>query len=411
MNSRTDNGGFDPGLSGLPPLALYVHLPWCVSKCPYCDFNSHQAPSKLPAREYVDALLADLELDLPLVWGRTVQSIFFGGGTPSLFSAKWIERLIEGFRARLRVSPQAECTLEANPGTTEYDSFSAYAEAGINRISLGVQSFNDSLLQRLGRIHGSAEIETAVESIQCAGFSNFNIDLMYALPGQSVVDALDDVRRALNCAPSHLSFYQLTIEPNTAFHASPPALPNDDAAWDMQEQCGELFMQSGFRQYEISAWAREGFRCRHNLNYWRYGDFLGIGAGAHSKITLPAEQSVRRRIRQRHPATWLKAMQTGQWLAEDRLIGEEERVFEFFLNQLRLYDGVRKEQFTPRTGVSWDRVSVRVEKAIESGLLTDRNGVLKPTPLGWRFTNDTQAIFLPSRSLSDLTDRSEGKPI
>ena len=331
-----------------------------------------------------------------MVWGRTVQSIFFGGGTPSLFSAKWIERLIRGFRARLRVSPHAECTLEANPGTTEYDSFSAYREVGVNRISLGVQSFNNRLLKRLGRIHGCTEIETAVEAIQRAGISNFNIDLMYALPGQSVADALDDVRQALNCSPSHLSFYQLTIEPNTAFHANPPKLPNDDAAWDMQEQCGELFTESGFRQYEISAWAREGFRCWHNLNYWQYGDFLGIGAGAHSKITLPAEQSVRRRVRQRHPGTWLKAMQTGQWLAEDRLIGEEERVFEFFLNQLRLYDGVRKEHFTMRTGVNWGRVSVRVEKAIESGLLTDGNGVLKPTALGWRFTNDIQAIFLPS---------------
>jgi len=396
MNSGADSGGFDPGPYGLPPLALYVHLPWCVRKCPYCDFNSHEAPSQLPAEEYVDALLADLELDLPLVWGRGVQSIFFGGGTPSLFSAKWIERLIEGFRARLRVNPQAEITLEANPGTTEHDSFSAYRDAGINRVSLGVQSFNNSLLQRLGRIHGCAEIEAAVESIQSAGISNFNIDLMYALPGQSVGDALDDVHRALNCAPSHLSFYQLTVEPNTAFHATPPELPDDDTAWDMQEQCGELFIESGFRQYEISAWAREGFRCRHNLNYWRYGDFLGIGAGAHSKLTLPAEQSVRRRVRQRHPGTWLKAMQTGGWLAEDRLIGEEERVFEFFLNQLRLYDGVRKEQFTPRTGASWNKVSVRVEKAIESGLLTDRNGVLEPTSLGWRFTNEIQAIFLPS---------------
>ena len=396
MNSGADSGGFDPGLHGLPPLALYVHLPWCVRKCPYCDFNSHEAPAQLPAEEYVDALLADLELDLPLVWGRSVQSIFFGGGTPSLFSARWIERLIEGFRTRLRVSPQAEVTLEANPGTTEHDSFSAYRDAGINRVSLGVQSFKDCSLKRLGRIHGSAEIETAVESIQSAGIDNFNIDLMYALPGQSVGDALDDVRLALNCAPSHLSFYQLTIEPNTAFHASPPELPDDDTAWDMQEKCGELFIESGFRQYEISAWAREGFRCRHNLNYWRYGDFLGIGAGAHSKLTLPAEQSVRRRARQRHPKTWLKAKQSGNWLAEDRLIGEEERVFEFFLNQLRLCDGVRKEQFTPRTGVAWDRVSVRVEKAIESGLLTDGNGVLRPTSLGWRFSNEIQAMFLPS---------------
>jgi oxygen-independent coproporphyrinogen-3 oxidase len=397
MNSGADHGGFDPGFNGLPPLALYVHLPWCVRKCPYCDFNSHEAPSKLPAEEYVDALMADLELDLPLVWGRGVQSIFFGGGTPSLFGAKWIERLIEGIRARLRVSPQAEITLEANPGTTEHDSFSAYRDAGINRVSLGVQSFNNRLLQQLGRIHGRAEIETAVMSIQSAGIRNFNIDLMYALPGQSVDDALGDVRRALNCAPSHLSFYQLTIEPNTAFHASPPDLPDDDTAWDMQEQCGELFIEAGFRQYEISAWAREGFRCRHNLNYWRYGDFLGIGAGAHSKLTLPAEQSVRRRVRQKHPETYLKARQSGNWLIEDRLIDEEERVFEFFLNQLRLYDGVRKEQFTLRTGVSWDRVTVRVEKAIESGLLTDSNGVLKPTSLGWRFSNETQAIFLPPR--------------
>ncbi len=389
------NSGTDSALDSLPPLALYVHLPWCVRKCPYCDFNSHQAPSELPAKDYVDALLADLELDLPLVWGRTVQSIFFGGGTPSLFSAKWIERLIAGFRARLRVSPQAECTLEANPGTTEHDSFSAYRDAGINRVSLGVQSFNDELLQRLGRIHGSAEIETAVESIHTAGISNFNIDLMYALPGQSTNEALDDIRRAIHCAPSHLSFYQLTIEPNTAFHASPPKLPDEDTAWDMQEQCGELLLESGFRQYEISAWARAGFRCRHNLNYWRYGDFLGIGAGAHSKLTLPAEQSVRRRVRHRHPDVWLKAMQSGEWLADDRLIGEEERVFEFFLNQLRLYDGVRKDQFTPRTGVGWNRISARLEKAIERGVLQDSCGMLKPTALGWRFSNEIQAMFLP----------------
>jgi len=397
MNSGVDSGGFDPGLYGLLPLTLYVHLPWCVRKCPYCDFNSHEAPSQLPAKEYVDALLADLELDLPLVWGRTVQSVFFGGGTPSLFSAKWIEYLLDGIRARLSVSPQAEITLEANPGTTEHDSFSAYRDAGINRFSLGAQSFNDSLLQRLGRIHGRAEIETAVESIQTAGISNFNIDLMYALPGQATGDALDDVRQALDCTPTHLSYYQLTVEPNTAFHANPPELPDDDTAWDMQEQCGQLLMEAGFRQYEISAWAREGFQCRHNLNYWRYGDFLGIGAGAHSKLTLPAEQSVRRRVRLRHPGSWLEAIQTGGGLAEDRLVGEEDRVFEFFLNQLRLYDGVRKAQFTPRTGLSWGRVSVRVEKAIESGLLTDNNGVLKPTSLGWRFSNEVQAIFLPPK--------------
>lgn len=397
MNAGTDSGGFDPGLHGLPPLGLYVHLPWCVSKCPYCDFNSHKAPTQLPAQEYVEALLTDLELDLPLVWGRTVHSIFIGGGTPSLFSARWIECLLDGIRARLRVSPRAEITLEANPGTTEHDSFSAYRDAGVNRVSLGVQSFDDKVLQRLGRIHGRAEVEAAVESIHSSGIRNFNIDLMYALPGQALGDALDDVRLALGCAPSHLSYYQLTVEPNTAFHANPPELPDDDAAWDMQEECGALFMAAGFGQYEISAWAQEGFRCRHNLNYWRYGDFLGIGAGAHSKLTLPAEQSVRRRVRQKHPATYLKAKQSGKWLVDDRLIGAEDRVFEFFLNQLRLSDGVRKDQFTPRTGVRWNTVSLRVEKAIERGLLTDDNGVLKPTSLGWRFINDTQAIFLPPK--------------
>jgi len=352
--------------------------------------------------EYVDALLADLERDLPLVWGRSVQSLFFGGGTPSLFSAQWIERLIEGFRARLHVSPQAEITLEVNPGTTEYDSFSAYRDAGINRVSLGVQSFRDSALKRLGRIHGCSEIETAVESIHAAGIGNYNIDLMYALPGQTLDDALNDVRRALECAPSHLSFYQLTIEPNTTFHANPPRLPDDDSAWEMQEQCGELLSKSGFMQYEISAWAREDFQCWHNLNYWCYGDFLGIGAGAHSKITLPAEQSVRRRIRQKHPGTYLKAKQSGNWLVEDRLIGEEERIFEFFLNQLRLKDGVCIKQFTPRTGASWDKVSARVDQAIKSGLLSEGNGVLKPTSLGWQFVNETQAIFLPNGTLIPL---------
>jgi putative oxygen-independent coproporphyrinogen III oxidase len=381
------------------PLALYVHLPWCVRKCPYCDFNSHQAPPQLPANEYAAALLADLELDLPLVWGRVVQSIFFGGGTPSLFDAEWISDLLDGFRARMRVSPQAEITLEANPGTTEHGSFSAYRDAGVNRVSLGAQSFKNASLQQLGRIHGCDEIEIAVESIRSAGIGNFNIDMMYGLPGQSLADAVDDVRRALDCGPSHLSHYQLTLEPNTAFYANPPELPDEELSWEMAEQCGTLLKQAGFGQYEISAWAREGSQCRHNLNYWRYGDFLGIGAGAHSKVTLPAEQSVRRRVRQKHPKTWLKAMQTGEWLIEDRLIDKEERVFEFFLNQLRLYDGVCKQQFAPRTGVSWSRVSERVEKAIRRGLLTDTEGVLKPTSLGWRFVNETQAIFLPSASL------------
>jgi putative oxygen-independent coproporphyrinogen III oxidase len=379
----------------LPPLSLYVHLPWCVRKCPYCDFNSHQVKGDLPGDEYVEALLKDLEQELPLVWGRIVHSIFFGGGTPSLFSARQIAALMSGFRSLLRVTPEAEITLEANPGTTEHDSFSAYREAGVNRISLGVQSFNDDRLSDIGRIHGRAEVERAVAAIHRSGIQNFNIDLMFALPGQTAGDALQDIRDAVACEPAHVSHYQLTIEPNTAFHASPPALPGEDAAWEMQQECAGELSRAGYRQYEISAWARPDFQCRHNLNYWRYGDFLGIGAGAHGKITLPSEQAVRRRVRQRHPRSWMQGVWEGKGIIEDRALDPAERVFEFFLNQLRLREGVLKEQLEPRTGIAWNEVSARVSEAIEKGLLMDENGVLAPTGLGWRFSNEIQAIFLP----------------
>jgi len=379
----------------LPPLSLYVHLPWCIRKCPYCDFNSHAVTQEIPGDDYVTALLSDLEKELPLVWGRPVHSIFFGGGTPSLFSAKQIESLISGFRSLLPVSPEAEVTLEANPGTIEHDSFSAYRDAGVNRISLGVQSFNDSRLKDIGRIHGRTEVENAVGAIHRSGIENFNIDLMFALPNQSAEEALQDVHDAIACEPAHISHYQLTIEPNTAFHANPPLLPDEDSAWEIQQGCGNLLSQAGFEQYEISAWSKPGFRCRHNLNYWRYGDFLGIGAGAHGKITLPSEQCARRRVRQRHPKTWMKAVWEGDSVAEDRKLEPAERVFEFFLNQLRLRDGVRKSQLEPRTGVAWSGVSDRVQEAVDKGLLRDENGVLSPTELGWRFGNEIQAIFLP----------------
>ena len=379
----------------LPPLSLYVHLPWCVRKCPYCDFNSHAVKGELPGDEYVQALLKDLELELPLVWGRTVHTVFFGGGTPSLFSAEQIAALMSGFRGLLRISPEAEVTLEANPGTTEHDSFTAYGDAGVNRISLGVQSFNDDHLSGIGRIHGRAEAELAVAAIHRSGIQNFNIDLMYALPGQSAGDALQDVHDAVACEPAHISHYQLTIEPNTAFHADPPAIPDEDSAWEMQQECGQVLSRAGYRQYEVSAWARPDLQCRHNLNYWRYGDFLGIGAGAHGKITLPAEQSVRRRIRQRHPRSWMKEVWEGKGIIEDRVLDPAERVFEFFLNQLRLRDGVLKDQLEPRAGVAWNEVATRVNGAIEKGLLRDENGVLSPTELGWRFTNEIQAVFLP----------------
>jgi len=386
------------GSIGLPPLALYVHLPWCVRKCPYCDFNSHAAPAEVPAQEYSAALLKDLESDLPDVWGRPVNSIFFGGGTPSLFNAAWFAALLREFRARLRLAPDVEITLEANPGTVERDSFTAYRDAGVNRVSLGVQSFNDNLLARIGRIHGRAEIDRSIDSLHRSGLSNFNIDLMYALPNQTLADAVSDMRLAIASGPSHVSHYQLTLEPNTAFHANPPALPDMDTAWEMQERCRQKLRGAGYKQYEISAWARAGQRCWHNLNYWQYGDFLGIGAGAHSKITLPSEGCVRRRVRQRHPKTYLQAAQSGQFLSEDYLIGKDERIFEFFLNQLRLSDGVRKEQFTPRTGVDWTDVAGRVDKAVNRGLLSDTGAVLKPTGLGWRFSNETQEIFLPAEA-------------
>jgi oxygen-independent coproporphyrinogen-3 oxidase len=369
-----------------------------VRKCPYCDFNSHAVNGNIPAEDYSSSLLADLELELPDVWGRPVHSIFFGGGTPSLFKATWFADLLREIRSRLRLVPDAEISLEVNPGTIERDSFASYRDAGVNRVSLGVQSFNEHSLQRIGRIHGRAEIDRSIDSLHRSGLSNFNIDLMYGLPGQKIPEAVSDIRLAIACGPGHVSHYQLTLEPNTAFHADPPSLPAPDIAWEMQERCGQKLKDAGFRQYEISAWAQKGLRCRHNLNYWQYGDFLGIGAGAHSKITLAAEGSVRRRVRHRHPKAYLQGGKNGEFLAEEYLLSKDERIFEFFLNQVRLYDGVSKEQFTARTGLDWKHVAARVELAVDRGLLTDRGNVLKPTGLGWRFSNETQQIFLPAES-------------
>ena len=379
----------------LPPLSLYIHLPWCLRKCPYCDFNSHELKGSFPADEYIEALLRDLELDLPLVWGRPVSSVFFGGGTPSLFGAAHFERLLSGCRARLPFNPGLEITLEANPGALERDRFAAYRDSGINRVSLGVQSFSDTALSSIGRIHGRAEVMQAVESLHAAGIENFNLDLMYALPGQQPAEAAEDIREAIACAPAHVSHYQLTLEPNTAFYAAPPALPDEELAWEMQEACGALLARSGFEQYEVSAWAQAGRECAHNLNYWRYGDYLGIGAGAHGKITLPAERAVKRRIRVRHPESWMQAIARGGGLAEDRLVPDEERSFEFFLNQLRLRRGVQKSQFEARTGLDWAMVSKRVDELLSKGLAVEEKGWLVPTELGWRFSNESQAIFLP----------------
>ncbi len=378
-----------------PPLSVYVHMPWCVRKCPYCDFNSHVAPARLPAEDYVQALIADLEQDLPLVWGRPVGSVYFGGGTPSLFSASHIATFLSALRARLDLRPDVEITLEANPGTVEHDSFAAYAQAGVNRVSLGVQSFSDKLLKQIGRIHGSAEIDQALQSLSVAGISNFNIDLMYALPGQSLAQSRRDVERAVAAGPAHISYYQLTIEPNTAFAVQTPALPVDDLAWDMQQAGIDALATAGYGQYEISAFALAGLQSRHNVNYWRYGDFLAVGAGAHGKITSPSEGAVLRYAKHRQPKRYLQGSCSGDWLAEKRRVTVDERVFEFFLNQLRLKQGVHIDDFSPRTGLSWKVVEERVQMAINSGLLEAVQKRLKPTSLGWRFVNDVQQIFLP----------------
>jgi len=378
-----------------PPLSLYVHMPWCVRKCPYCDFNSHALKDGLPAEQYIDALVADLEQELPLVWGRTVQSIYFGGGTPSLFSARDIETFLSAARALLDLKPDAEITLEANPGTIERDSFSAYAEAGVNRVSLGVQSFDDRLLKAIGRIHGRREIEQSLASLLVSGISNFNIDLMFALPGQGFEQSRSDVELAVDAGPAHISFYQLTIEPNTAFAQHPPRLPDDDAAWEIQQRGVELLEENGYRQYEISAFAQKDMACRHNMNYWRYGDFMAVGAGAHGKITLPADGRVQRYAKHRHPKRYLQGLETGDWRAETRVLQDDELVFEFFLNQLRLKQGVMVNDFSPRTGLPWRVAESRLQIAIDKGLLEAGNGCIRPTPLGWRLVNDIQQLFLP----------------
>ncbi|TVS12447.1 MAG: oxygen-independent coproporphyrinogen III oxidase-like protein [Wenzhouxiangella sp.] len=377
------------------PLSLYIHFPWCVAKCPYCDFNSHALSGPLPEEAYIDALLADLELELPRVWGRVVHSVFLGGGTPSLFPAAAMDRLLSGVRARLSLAPDAEITMEANPGTVEHDRFEDYRSAGINRISLGIQSFDDRHLKTLGRIHGGDEARRAIDSVRAAGFDNFNLDLMWALPGQTLDQALADVDQALEFAPAHLSHYHLTIEPNTLFAARPPQLPAEDAAWDMQDACGQRLAEAGFRPYEISAWARPGAISRHNLNYWRFGDYIGIGAGAHGKITLPAEERIVRTRRKSHPRPYLNAAEDLSFIAEERPVGTEDRVFEYFLNRLRLAEPVPLAEFEDRTGLARECLGEPLHQARELGLVEVETDHLHRTEKGARYLNDLQALFLP----------------
>ena len=378
-----------------PSLSLYVHLPWCVRKCPYCDFNSHAARGALPFDAYVDALVRDLDFDLPLVWGRTVHSVFFGGGTPSLFPAEAIDRFLQAASARLRFAPNLEITLETNPGTAEHGRFEGYRAAGVNRLSFGIQSFDDAALKRLGRIHDGAEAERAVKLAQDAGLDNLNLDLMYALPGQTVEQAEADLERAFALQPAHVSHYQLTLEPNTVFFARPPqGIPDEDTAWDIQERCQARLAQAGYAQYEVSAYARPGRQCAHNLNYWTFGDYLGLGAGAHGKLSLGSEQAILRRWKHKHPQHYLDHAGTAAAIGGDERIAPERRPFEFMLNALRLNGGFRLADFGARTGLDEAAIARPLAAAFARGWLERTDGRLVPTELGRRFTNDVVELFL-----------------
>jgi putative oxygen-independent coproporphyrinogen III oxidase len=385
-----------------PPLALYVHLPWCVRKCPYCDFNSHPVPvAGLPERAYLAALLDDLEFAAQGCEGRELVSVFFGGGTPSLFAAESVGRVLEQANRLFGAAPALEVTLEANPGTVERGRFADYRAAGVTRVSLGAQSFDDDRLAALGRIHSSRETLAAVAELRTAGLDNFNLDLMYALPEQTPAGALADLEQALRLEPAHLSHYQLTLEPGTAFERRPPPLPDEDAAFAMQGASELRLAEAGLRQYEVSAYAKVGRECRHNLNYWSFGDYLGIGAGAHGKLTDPVGGSVLRTARVRQPARYLAARTPAGRVEESRRVSADDLGFEFFLNALRLVDGFDAAQFESRTGLAWASVAAAVAVAESKGLLrAGTPGRWVPTVLGRRFLNDLQALFLPARSES-----------
>jgi len=382
-------------LAALPPLSLYVHFPWCVRKCPYCDFNSHESGADgIPEPAYLDALAADIEAALPLIWGRPVSSVFIGGGTPSLMSAAGVERLLSDVRARLPLEADCEITMEANPGTFEAERFVAYRSAGVNRLSIGVQSFDPAKLKALGRIHDRAQAEAAADLARRV-FDNFNLDLMFGLPSQSFAEAQADVEAALQFAPPHLSLYQLTLEPNTVFAKYPPAVPDDDAVAGMQEWIEARAAQAGYRRYEVSAYARPGRECRHNLNYWRFGDYLGVGAGAHSKISFP--HRIVRQVRFRQPASYLERAARGEFLAEHAEVGRRDLPFEFMLNALRLSEGVPSGLFTERTGLPASAIEAPLQQAEQRGLIERGHTRIQPTEFGRRFLTDLQALFLPPR--------------
>ncbi len=372
-----------------------MHIPWCVRKCPYCDFNSHEPKKTIPERDYINALIQDLEQSLPSVWGRTVDTIFIGGGTPSLFSAEGIDRLLSEIRARLPLAPTIEITMEANPGAIEQAKFAEFRSAGINRLSIGVQSLNDELLQRIGRVHSAREAYLAVEHAHDAGFEQINLDLMFALPTQTLVQAQQDLSNALALEPTHLSHYQMTIEPNTWFHKHPPATPDDELSWAMQSQCQERLGAAGFEHYEVSAYARPGKQCRHNLNYWQYGDYLGIGAGAHAKITDAAQQNITRTATVKHPNDYLQHAASEQRYATQEVLSRKEVPFEFMMNALRLTEGFPSSLFFEHTGLPLSTIDNALQQAEEQGLLEYELQWIRPTEQGRRFLNTLLTLFLP----------------
>jgi putative oxygen-independent coproporphyrinogen III oxidase len=378
--------------AALPPLSLYVHLPWCLKKCPYCDFNSHeQAAGGVQEQRYIDAVVADLEAALPLIWGRNVHSIFIGGGTPSLFSPEAIDRLLGDIRARLRLEADCEITMEANPGTFEKDRFRAYRGAGVTRLSIGVQSFNDAHLKALGRVHDSAQALAAVEEA-AQSFDTFNLDIMYALPGQSMAQLESDMALALGFAPPHISIYHLTIEPNTYFAKYPPEIPEDDTAYAMLDRITELTTAVGMDRYEISAYGKPGHRCRHNLNYWQFGDYLGIGAGAHSKLSFA--HRVVRQVRFRDPARYMDQALAGNAVAQDEDVARADLPFEYMLNALRLRNGFGLRDFTERTGLAITAIEAGLQEAERKGLIERDFARVRPTVRGFDFLSDLQALFL-----------------
>jgi putative oxygen-independent coproporphyrinogen III oxidase len=380
--------------AGDTALALYVHMPWCVRKCPYCDFNSHQLKSARPDGGYIDTLIRDFDAELPLVASRRIDTVFFGGGTPSLFAPEDFARLLGALRQRIAFASDAEITLEANPGTIERGRFAGYRDAGINRVSLGAQTFAARALQRLGRIHTADDTHRAVEELLSAGIQNFNLDLMYALPEQTLGEAIADVRIACALNPTHISYYQLTLEPGTVFHARPPSLPDDEAAWRIQFECQQLLAAAGYRQYEVSAYAREGFRCRHNLNYWLFGDYLGIGAGAHGKLSLELPEKILRTAKPKQPREFQERVTEARGGGERTFVAIADLPFEFMLNALRLNEGFSNDCFEVRTGLRVEAFSAAMHSARTRGLVEATQTGWRPTDLGRRFLNDLQMGFL-----------------